>query len=241
MGFTVAIIGPDGAGKSTVCRSLPDHLPFPVRSIYMGLNRDASTHLLPTTRLIHHIKQRFRSALPRSSSADSPASRPWTVDFLLRLLRMPKSAAGFVNQAAEEWYRQMVARWYLLGGSVVLFDRHFFADFYADEIAPPATSRRLRKRIHGWILKHVFPQPDLTIYLDAPAEILLTRKGEGTLELLERRRVEYRQLGHLLPKFVIVDAHRPPDEVVHEVAECILDFDEARRKDNATPCKAPQT
>ncbi|MGH3091699.1 MAG: hypothetical protein ACRDOG_05135, partial [Gaiellaceae bacterium] len=56
-GFTVALIGPDGAGKTTVARRLEGSLEGPVKYLYMGVNPDASNHLLPTTRLAHALKR----------------------------------------------------------------------------------------------------------------------------------------------------------------------------------------
>ena len=50
--FTVALIGPDGSGKSTIGKRLAGALPFPMKYIYMGVNLEAGTHMLPTTRLV---------------------------------------------------------------------------------------------------------------------------------------------------------------------------------------------
>ena len=57
--FTVALIGPDGAGKSTVGRELERRLSFPAKYIYMGVNLESSNLVLPTTRLILGIKRSF--------------------------------------------------------------------------------------------------------------------------------------------------------------------------------------
>src|SRR3712207_8707740 len=46
-------------------------------------------------------------------------------------------------------------------------------------------------RSHGFVLAHVYPKPDLVVYLDAPPEVMLARKGEGSVEALARRRGEY--------------------------------------------------
>jgi thymidylate kinase len=67
------------------------------------------------------------------------------------------------------------------------------------------------------------PRPDLVIYLDAPPQILLARKGEGTIEALEQRRAEYRAVAPLVRRFVEVDASQPLDAVVREVAARILE------------------
>jgi thymidylate kinase len=59
------------------------------------------------------------------------------------------------------------------------------------------------------------------IYLDAPAEVLFERKGEGTLERIERMQEGYWQFGAQLERFVCVDATQPQDDVLREVADII--------------------
>ncbi len=54
---SVALIGPDGAGKSTIAREVVRTLPVPARYLYMGVNVDSSTRLLPTTRLAFALKR----------------------------------------------------------------------------------------------------------------------------------------------------------------------------------------
>ena len=50
--FSVALIGADGAGKTTVGRMLEQRSTLPVRYLYMGLNPAASNRMLPTTRSV---------------------------------------------------------------------------------------------------------------------------------------------------------------------------------------------
>ncbi|MDQ4077229.1 MAG: hypothetical protein M3220_13395, partial [Chloroflexota bacterium] len=109
-------------------------------------------------------------------------------------------------------------------GYIVLFDRHFFADYFAHDIVGEASDRPRSRRIHGYMLQRFYPQPDLVIFLDAPPELLFARKGEGTVALLERRRQEYLQLRDHVRHFCIVDATQPVDEVVRDVASLIQDF-----------------
>src|SRR3954454_5666071 len=55
--ISVALIGPDGAGKSTITERLErEPLPAPVKRIYMGVNLQAGGLMLPTTRLALAIK-----------------------------------------------------------------------------------------------------------------------------------------------------------------------------------------
>ena len=228
-GFTVALIGPDGAGKTSVARGLPTVLGRPVSYLYMGVSAGSSNSLLPTTRIAHALKRR-RGAAPdnrgprdhRELSATHRRGRRRAVGALRASLRL-------ANRLAEEWSRQARAWTLVRRGSVVVFDRHFFADYHAYDIAGNG-ARPLSRRLHGLVLARLYPRPDLTIYLDAPADVLLARKGEGTAELLERRRVDYLQLAQVLEHFVVVDATKPLEEVTRDVAAHVSRFSE-----NAAP------
>jgi thymidylate kinase len=227
-GFTVALIGPDGAGKTTVARRLQRELPFPVEYLYMGVNPDSSNYLLPTTRAVHALRRR-RGAKPDTAGPRDPShleKRP-PRGVVLRGLRSARSYARLGNRLAEEWHRALVASRRRRQGAIVVFDRHFFADYYAYDVAAQG-HRSASRRLHGFILSRLYPRPDLVIYLDAPAVVLLERKGEGTLESLERRRHEYLELGEVLRGFSVVDANRPLDEVTREVADTIEGFSRSR-------------
>jgi thymidylate kinase len=215
---TVALIGPDGSGKSTIAQRVAAALPVPARYLYMGVNLESSSEMLPTTRLILSAKRRrgqrpdmtARVAVPSAGRTGARA----TVRGVLRI-------GAWV---AEEWYRALLAARARRRGEVVIFDRHFFCDYYASDVRPAGpgegeSRRPLASRIHGTVLRRWYPRPDATLLLDAPAEVLLARKGEGTLESIEQRRADYRALADVLPAFAIVDADRSIDVVVADIVE----------------------
>src|SRR3989442_325936 len=54
---SIAIIGPDGAGKTTITRMLQASSSLPLKYLYMGINIEASNFALLTSRLIEHLKR----------------------------------------------------------------------------------------------------------------------------------------------------------------------------------------
>lgn len=218
--FSVALIGCDGAGKTTVARALEIDSDLPVRYLYMGVSSDSSNRQLPTTRLAHRIKRARGTAPDTAGPRDSAASAPVPpTSRLTRARKSVRSTLRLTNRLAEEWYRQLIAMSHLRRGRIVLFDRHFVADYHAADVT--AAHRTWSRRVHGWLLSHAYPQPELVILLDAPPEVLFARKGEGTITSLTRRREEYLQLGRTLEHFAVVSATQPLQNVVAEVAEII--------------------
>jgi thymidylate kinase len=220
--LTIALIGPDGAGKTTVARMLEAELQPSVKYLYMGVSTDSSNHMLPTTRLMQAVKRARGEAPDNRGPRDRDevlAPRP-AGGMPKRALRSGKAALRTTNRLAEEWYRQYLAWSYGRHGVIVIFDRHFFADYHAYDIAG-GPGLPLSRRIHGFLLEKAYPKPDLVVYLDAPAGVLLARKGEGSLELLERRRSDYLGLADIAPDFVVVDATLPVGDVADRVVELI--------------------
>jgi thymidylate kinase len=230
--FTVALIGPDGSGKTTVSRRLPNELGLPVTSIYMGVNMASSGVMLPHTRLIRALRRATRGDDPNAAS-DIKTFKPPPRTVLGRLAASVRAGLRLVSWLSEERYRLSVARRHTRRGRIVVFDRHFFADFYADDIREAQGPRPVARRIHGFVLQHLYPKPDLVVCLDAPAEVLYARKPEGTIERVRAKREECLALRDLFPEFVVVDAALPEDEVVNETAAVIRAFRDRHLKNDS--------
>jgi len=213
---TVALIGADGAGKTSVARALERSRELPIKYLYMGINADASNHMLPTTRALRALKRALGRGGNEGGPPDPARAARRKRGGVKGLAREAKSALLLANRLAEEWYRVAVARRYERRGFIVVFDRHFYADYWAHDLQGGAERPSLARRVHGKLLLKL-PRPDCTILLDAPAEVLFARKAEGTLELLERRRREYLDLCAQLGGCSRVDASRPQGEVQAEV------------------------
>lgn len=228
--FTVALVGGDGAGKTTVARSLEQSAPFPVKYLYMGFSAQSSNLVLPTSRLVLFLKRRAYRSKVRASGGTPPERIP------ARHLEYSQTKRGriwvtarFLNRLAEAWYRQVVSLAHQMRGYVVVYDRHFLFD-----AAPWVVDSQVQRQprldgLYYWILSHWLPKPHLTIFLDAPAELLHERKGDAPPEYLNRRREAFLEQGKKLDNFVRVDATQPLAKVIDDVTNHVVEFHASKR------------
>jgi thymidylate kinase len=217
--FSVALIGPDGAGKSTISRTLVESAPLSLKSIYMGDNIEACNFGLPTSRLLGYFRRRRN----RNREKPEAAAKSHAIggNQKLSLGQMFWAVGRLVNFLGEEWYRQLLSWSYQLRGYIVLYDRHFLFDFSLDGVDSDVWA--FERRLHRWLLTRLYPTPNLVIYLDAPAEVLFARKGEKTPKELEDRRQAFIRQGKQVRNFVCVDSTQPLNKVCADVCRLIAE------------------
>jgi thymidylate kinase len=221
---TVAVVGLDGAGKTTITRRLVDGLPFETSYLYMGMNPASSNVALPTTRLVH---------ARRGRGSDDPSLH--SVAARRRSRGAAWSTLRLVNRMAEEVVRHLIARVHHLRGRLVITDRDFFIDYAAAAKEPLG----VLDRIHLWFLGTVLPKPDLVVWLDASPEVLYARKPEVPITYLERRRDRIAALRPAFRRFEVVDAERTEDDV-YRVVERLVTSACARHRIARRPSGAPR-
>ncbi len=205
----VALIGVDGAGKTTMSRRLAADPPAPLTTIYMGTSVQSANYALPTTRLILWLKRRAHG---RQQTADPGGDAPF-VEHPPRRRGALGATLSLVNQLAEEWYRMALSWWFQARGRLVLYDRFFLFEHAIPRAERECDPPRFTDRIHLWVLDRLYPKPHLTIFLDAPVEVLQQRKKEQSLARLRRHRDAALEIGARLPGFVRVDATADVDTV----------------------------
>jgi thymidylate kinase len=103
----------------------------------------------------------------------------------------------------------VTARYHRLRGRLVLLDRIAY-----DTQLPGSVDNSVGGRITAAVAHRLGPRPDLLMVLDAPGEVMFARKGEHSVEVLERWRRAYLDLAERLPMSVVLDATSPQSVVL---------------------------
>jgi thymidylate kinase len=209
-GAWVALMGPDGSGKSLAIEGLRKQLAPAFRGV-------DCYHLRPKI---------LRGNSPAGGQVTDPHGQP------------PRGVAASVAKVF------FMAADYLFGYALriapalrrtrlIFFDRYFY-DLLVD-------SKRVRYGGPQWLLRlaaRVVPRPDLVIVLDAPAEVLWSRKQEVPFAEIVRQRAAYLDLARRQPFTVVVNAAQPGDAVIRDCAAAIAAY-LARRTAQRLGLQAP--
>lgn len=216
-GLMVAFLGVDGAGKSTVMARLERDLAPAFWSTRRYHGRALESPLRWTKRVRAQRKlrdQEIKSAA--STNAALPSRDPHNKPSRGLLLSVLKLTLWWADYTFLGYLRDIYPN--LRRDALVLFDR-----YYQDLLVDP---RRHRYGGPLWLARFAgrfFPRPHLTILLDAPPEVLQSRKQEVSLEETTRQREAYLRLVKELPGGHVVDASRPVDAVVAETEKILLE------------------
>jgi len=214
-GLTVAVLGPDGAGKTTLIERL-------IPMLAPAFRRSRRFHFRP--RVVASGRGRAPGPVedphaepPRGALASTAKVALFVLDFL-------------IGHAVAIWPLK-------LRSTLVVFDR-----YYHDLLADPARYRYGAPRWLAALGGLLVPRPDLWIVLDAPPATVQARKSEVGAAETARQRAAYRALARRLgPAVVVIDAGQPPDRVAAEAAQAVLDHLAARfaKRLGRVPTAAP--
>ncbi|GAB4294779.1 MAG: hypothetical protein Kow0098_16560 [Ignavibacteriaceae bacterium] len=224
---TIALIGADGSGKTTIAKMILQTSGIKWKYIYMGLNIESSNYSLPTSKLMYYLKvMKYKK---KHKELKNEKLRNLSLHKLHDDRREdPRGKIGatarLINRIAEALYRQFFALFFQILGYTILFDRHFLFDASTSSTGEKLKRQRLSTKLHRWFLNNLYPKPGLAILLYAPAEVLYNRKGEADVEYLESRNRSFLKTGRSLDNFVVIDATQSIDKVFEDVMSNIREF-----------------
>lgn len=198
-GMVVAVLGPDGSGKSSALAQV-------LRDLAPAFRRTQAFHLRP--RLLPGGGDELAAARPHRLPARGA---------LVSGLKL----AYFIADFTAGWVARV---WPLRTRSgLAAFDR-YFDDLLIDpkryRYDAPAWLARAAARLA--------PRPDLWVVLDAAAQVLQARKSEVSAAESERQRAGYLEFAARRRNAIVVDASQPPGVVAASVDAAVLRWLECR-------------
>lgn len=198
-GLRIAFLGPDGSGKSTIITAVTKQLSQSFRKVEYR-------HLRP-------------GRLPKESSYD-PVTKPHA--------KPVRSKIGSHLKLLYFWSQ------YMAGSLLWLYPRHvcstlvIFDRYFHDLLADPVRYRYSGSLNLARQLGRTLTQPDLVFILDAPAEVLQSRKQEVSLAESARQREAYQSLSTEFNNAHIINTNQPVEQVINDVLLQVLNFLETR-------------
>lgn len=166
-GFSVAVLGTDGSGKSTIINGI---IPVLGKALH---NSVCYEHMRPN--LLPSIARLFGRPEKEGPVTDPHGSK--TSGFFGSFLRLSYYSLDYILGYWLKVYPALVKR-----PTLYIFDR-YFQDYYIDP-------RRGRISLPKWLIKlyEIFiPTPDIILCLGTDAEVMYARKPEVPLEEVERQ------------------------------------------------------
>lgn len=222
--ITIALIGGDGSGKSTLANLLLTQSPLPMKIIYMGANLESSNYLLPWSRLALRLKLwRIRRKAQKRGITDPSYATTHHMEHRQQTSSLPRVILRLSNRLLEVTYRHLVSWRLQKQGYSVIYDRHFLFDTFAPSSANPTPADRVNQGYY-WLLKNVFPLPNIIIFLLASPEVMVARKNEATVDYLRQRNTLWLQQGAEFANFVCVDANQSIENVYQDTLSIITTY-----------------
>ena len=202
-GLFLVIIGPDGSGKTTVAEAIISFWEETFHKVPFYIHGDFS--VLPRLKIL-------RILLAKISGRKLPPDTDYTKKHSGAKI-VPHSLYKSLLYLSYYFWDYILGHFKILiakgSNRLVIADRYFYDYFFL----------RGNMKLPHWLLRLLscfIPKPDLTVFLDADAEIIYARKNELTIDEIERQQAI---LGKIkwLPNFIIIDTHNGISQTVEQV------------------------
>ncbi len=199
--------------------------PTGIHIVFLGADGSGKSTVID--KVIKEITQAFRlntyfHLFPFYQSNGNPVTNPHSLK--------PRNIIGSIVKIMI-WYYRFTIGWIFqihprkIRSTLICFDR-----YYHDILVDPIRYRYGAPRWIASIVGALIVKPDLWILLDAPAEILQSRKQEVPLDESNRQRNDYLKLVKGFNNSLIVDATMPIEDVVENINKFVLSYMENRTK-----------
>jgi len=194
-GLFIAVLGPDGVGKSTLIESMEVQLSGAFR-------RTANFHLRPGV----------FGKNDQGNPVTDPHGKP-PRSFPVSVLKIAYYFADYTLGYLFKLYPKFVR------STLVIFDRYF-----DDILVDPTRYRYGGPSWLVKFMRYFIPRPDLFLVLDASENAIFKRKQEVEKDELNRQRRAYVDMAVRLSNAYILDSSRTPEKLAGDASEIVTDY-----------------
>lgn len=204
-GYTIAVLGTDGSGKSFTINSIT---PVLNEAFHNGIRYEhMRPNYLPSLAVAMGKK---KADEPTGVCSNPHGSKP--SGFIGSLIRLTYYWIDYTWGYFKKVFLDKAFKTH-----VWIFDRYYY-DYYIDQ-------RRARLNLPNWLLKFYgffVPAPDLTICLGGDPEKIYARKPETSLEEVKRQTEVLKEFASTHKKAVWVDTTTTPEESIKAAMDAIV-------------------
>ena len=202
-GFTIAFLGTDGAGKSTIIDNITPALN---EAVHNSLHYE---HMRPN--FIPNISQLFSKKKYTGPTTNPHAAKP--SGFLGSLFRLFYYTLDYTFGYFIKIYPQNVKK-----SSIWFFDRYYY-DYLIDP-------KRARINLPQWIIKavsYIIPKPDVIICLGANPDVIFKRKPELPLTEIKIQVKKLKKFAEENKNSYWIDTEKSIEDSTNQVFKLIID------------------
>jgi thymidylate kinase len=199
MGHVLMIVGPDGTGKTTLCKALEQQI-----------STRAPVRVLANRRGVEPLGL-LPARAPRGSTS-APHRHP--------ARPLPLSVAKVLYSFVDLYLGWLVKiRPFVRQGGWVVVERGWW-DLLVDPL-------RYRLRLPRWLgrtLAYCMPRPSVVLVLEAPSEVITARKAQLSVPELARQMRAWREILPATQRRLYLDTSAPLQDVLQTISQAISDL-----------------
>ena len=203
-GFFLAVLGPDGSGKTTTAQAFSQV--WKLHSYQIPIYIHGDFNVLP------HLKS-LRKIWAKITGRELPPDTDYTQKHA-GAEAVPHSLFRSLAYLSYYYWGYLWGHFHIRKvrreRQLIVADRYFYDYFYQ------RTNMNLPHFLLR-ILSYLIPVPDLIVFLDADAHAIYERKNELTVEEIQRQQNVISEICEWLPNSVIVDTEKGIADTVDQV------------------------